>query len=504
MSNLSRKKAFLVSYLSLAVDMISSFLFTPFLVEYLGQSEYGLYSLVGTITSYLLLLDLGVGNAVIRYMSKYRFHNDIKNQKNFLGLITLFYGIIGIIVIILGIFLQKMLPIIFQNGLTIEEINKLQIMFGITMTNAAFTLMISGFDKVIIAFEHFSFSKGINIVKTILRVSISLIALKNGRDAVFLVLINFLITLVFGFVSIMYVLLKIKVTPNFRGFEFGYIKEVLGFSSLVLLQMIATQINTMADKILLGAMASSTFVGVYALGSQIAQYYQSIAGATNGVLMPGVVNLIEKKASPKKLLDEMVNIGRFKLSYLGIIWVVFLLYGQLFINLWIGTENSYNIYLVTAIFMFPMLIFQIQSVGNNILWAKNKFKLQAYLQISISILSIGLIYILIQWNPIIGAAMGSAFSMFVCDIVVMNIMLNKILSISMKDYYYQVFDKIGLSLVVSFLVGIFIGKLSFAGWSGLITKCSLTVICYFILMNIYGLNESEKRTIEKLFKKVRL
>ena len=36
------------------------------------QSEYGLYSLVTSVISYLTILDFGFGNAIIIYTTKYR------------------------------------------------------------------------------------------------------------------------------------------------------------------------------------------------------------------------------------------------------------------------------------------------------------------------------------------------------------------------------------------------------------------------------------------------
>ena len=61
----------ILSYIVLGLNMIIGVLYTPILTSKLGQSEYGLYSLVSTIISYLTVLDFGFGNAIIIYTSKY-------------------------------------------------------------------------------------------------------------------------------------------------------------------------------------------------------------------------------------------------------------------------------------------------------------------------------------------------------------------------------------------------------------------------------------------------
>ena len=73
---MNRKTGVILSYVLLIVEIFSTLLFTPFLIRSLGQAEYGIYQLVISITAYLALLDLGVGNSVIRYIAKYRANND--------------------------------------------------------------------------------------------------------------------------------------------------------------------------------------------------------------------------------------------------------------------------------------------------------------------------------------------------------------------------------------------------------------------------------------------
>ena len=69
---MSRKKGVILSYVGLIIDILSGMIYVPFLLRSLGQAEYGIYNLTTTISSYLLLLDLGIGNALVRYMAKYR------------------------------------------------------------------------------------------------------------------------------------------------------------------------------------------------------------------------------------------------------------------------------------------------------------------------------------------------------------------------------------------------------------------------------------------------
>ena len=61
----------ILSYLIIVLNMVIGIVYTPILTTKLGQSEYGLYSLVSTIISYLTVLDFGFGNAIIIYTSRF-------------------------------------------------------------------------------------------------------------------------------------------------------------------------------------------------------------------------------------------------------------------------------------------------------------------------------------------------------------------------------------------------------------------------------------------------
>ena len=70
--NSERKHGVVLSYVSIITNTLVQLLYTPFLTKMLGQSEYGLYSIVASIIGYLTVLDLGFGNAIVDSTAKYR------------------------------------------------------------------------------------------------------------------------------------------------------------------------------------------------------------------------------------------------------------------------------------------------------------------------------------------------------------------------------------------------------------------------------------------------
>ena len=95
-----RKIGAILGYINMAINILVSFLCIPLMLKYMGQSEYGLYSLVASVIAYLSVLDLGFGNAMVRFVSK--SSTDEKEVKKINGLFLFLYIIIGIIALIIG------------------------------------------------------------------------------------------------------------------------------------------------------------------------------------------------------------------------------------------------------------------------------------------------------------------------------------------------------------------------------------------------------------------
>ena len=499
----ARKKGAVLSYVLMFAEILSSLFFTPFLIRSFGQSEYGVYSLVSSITSYLYLFDLGGGNAVIRYMAKYRVLDDKKKQSDFLSVILVFYAVIGIVIVIFGFILQHNFSAVFGIGLSGEEIQRAKIMFTITMINAAVTLCFTPFQKTIFAFERYVFSKTTDIIRIVLRVAISFLVLHLGGKGISIVTVNLVLTLLFSLMMVLYHFAVIKIKPSVGKIDIHFVKEIASYSGIVFIQMIATQLNKMADQVIIGMLvaSSSAIIGVYAIGAQLANYFESMASSVNGILMPGVVRLVEAQPKPKEFENEMIRIGRMIFMLLSVIYLIFLFFGHDFISLWAGDKNE-QAYYVGAIVMFPMMFHLSQSIGAQMLWAMNRHKGQAILQIIVAVLNIFLTIIMIRWNPLFGATIATGITYFIGNVVIQNIVFTKEIGISMLAYYKGLFKGIWLCLLLSALSGFVMHLFALQGWLGLVINCSVMLTMYVAGMCMIGMNQQERELLFSVIKKV--
>ena len=109
------KAGAVLNYTIIGLNSLVGLLYTPYMLRMMGQSEYGLYSLVASIISYLTILDFGLGNAIVRYTAKYIAEGKKQEQYQLFGMFLLFYLAIGVVVLGAGFWLYSNVYTLFGN-----------------------------------------------------------------------------------------------------------------------------------------------------------------------------------------------------------------------------------------------------------------------------------------------------------------------------------------------------------------------------------------------------
>lgn len=164
-----RRIGAILSYFSIVANTVIQLLYTPLLVRMLGQSDYGLFSLVSSIIGYLTVLDLGFGNAIIVYTSKYRTQKRYEELKKLHGMFKVVFYIIGIFSGLLGLVLYFNVDSFFAKSMTDVEVQKMRIMMLILTFNLVVTFSFSLYNSIISAYEKFIYQKALAILNSVLK-----------------------------------------------------------------------------------------------------------------------------------------------------------------------------------------------------------------------------------------------------------------------------------------------------------------------------------------------
>lgn len=426
-----------LSYVSIALNNIIGLLYTPFMLRMMGQSEYGLYSLVASVVAYLTILDLGFGNAIVRYTAKFRAEGKIREQYEMFGMFFLLYIGIGILSLLVGLVLYFNIDYLFDATMNEGELYKIRIMMLLMIFNLAFTFPMSIWGAIITAYENFVFQKLVGIVRVILNSLVMIMMLLMGYRAIGMVVVTTIFNVVTLLINYWYCKRELKIQVRFGHFRWGFFKEVSVYSFWIFLNAIMDRIYWSTGQFVLGVFKGAATVAVYAVAIQLQAIYMGFSTAISGVFLPKVTAMVTKENNEKAISDLFIRTGRIQYIIMAFILTGFIVFGKSFICLWAGAEYE-DAYRIALCFFIPLTVPLIQNLGITILQARNQMKFRSTLYVVIAVASLCISVPLAKLYGGIGCAVGTALALIVGQIFVMNIYYHRIIHIDILKFWKEI------------------------------------------------------------------
>ena len=475
-------------------------LYVPLLLRGIGQSEYGLYQLVGSVVAYVSIMESLLSSGVLRFYCKYKALNDETMMENTLAIAKCIYSVFAVVVAIIGVGLIFVFPMFYQSSLAVLEIKESQFIIALLILNIIVNLTNYVYSAAIIANEKFIFLKILDICSILAQPIVILIFVKRFPYALTIVSIQVTVSIIVVVIRRIFFNRNLKLKIVYHGWDKQLSRNIMIFSLGVFFAALADQFFWKADQIILGKMYGSAIVAVYAIGSQIYTCYMSIGTAVSSVFMPKISRIYNNGNHSVELSDIFCKVGRLSFFICAAILSGFVLFGQEFIALWAG-ENYGDAYWVALIVMIPFTIDIIQNIGLTILQVMDKYSFRGKMYLVIAIVNVLFTVLLAKFYGGIGAAIATAVSMFLGNGVVMNIYYAKFASLNIRRFWIEIL-KMTPSICIILIIGNFIKYITvYNEWLTLIIHLAIFVILYVIVLFFFGVNENEKKMIRSIFEK---
>lgn len=466
-------------------DFIVFLFFTPFLISSLGQSEYGVYSLMGALVGSLAVLDRNFSNAVTKHIIIHRTDNRQNKEIDFISKYLVINGTIALICLATGFLLFPFLSLMFGIGLTSEELVTAKTIYIISLISVSISFVSSPFYSYVRGYEKYKCINAITFIRLILKVGLLSILFLLGFKAITVVAIDALLNLCTGMFFLIFSLKKLNIKIKLVKFDIQFLKHLTSHSLSMFLGSIVNLFYWRIGLLILGSSLGSVAVAVYSIGILLVNYYQYFSEGIYNKVFPTIEKMVITESSGEELTKYCSKIGRLQFFLLGGILLGFLLFGKEFIILWLGFdyEASYWISLVLLV-----------------LRVKRRERLRTTLQLSTLILGVILGLILNSFYGIIGMAVGIAIAVIVLNWIIINFLYVKVFNFNFFLFLKQLV-KIIPSMCVSLLLSLPLYFWSFQSWGTFLCKCILFLMIYVSFFWIMGANHSEKVFLKSLIRK---
>lgn len=492
----------LVSYFTVAFNMLAGLIYTPWMISKIGQENYGLYTLATSLIT-MFVMDFGMGAAVSRFVSKYNALGDRQAVQNFLGLVYKLYLSIDAIIFAVLFVLYFFIDNIYQN-LTADEIQTFKGLYIIVGLFSVISFPFSNLNGILTSYEKFVPLKMCDLFNKCVIIVAMVCALLAGYGVFALVTVNAAVGLVTICLKLFVIHFQTTARVNFRYFDKSLLKEIFGFSIWTTVGSIMQRLVFNITPSIIAAVSStgSAGVAVFGLASTIEGYVYTIATAINGMFMPRISRIVYGEKKEEDLLALMIRIGRLQVMIVGLMVIGFVALGKSFvIEIWNKPDFSLSYY-CAVLLILPSLFYLPMQIANTAIIVENKVRLQAFVFIAMGLVNVVCSLVLSHFFGAIGASLSILIA-YTVRTLLMGYVYHKVLKLNMLVFVKQTFLKLSPQLLIALLVGIACEifnpvtnvYLRF-GMNGVIL-----VGVYFVLMWLTGFNAYEKQLLFSPVKK---
>jgi len=348
-----------------------SFFLSPFVVHHLGNTAYGVWTLLAALVGYLGLLDFGVRGAVTRYVAHHHPAGDNEGCSSIVSAGMVMFGMLGIVAILLSVVFAFLSPIVFNIPESlVKDTRIICVVGGLTI---AITLVGAVFGGVITGLQRFDVSSGIEILVTAIRTVAIVLALLEGYGLVPLAFINLAASVLNGFATWtvahkLYPELRLR----FRIPLLPHMRAILSFSMLLSAMQIFGAVIYYSDALIIAMFLPISSVTFFAIAGNLCEYAKQLASAVSVVMTPRVSALAS--IGSKTVREEILDAARLATLITTPIAATFWFRGESFINLWMGAEYGPASGEVLRILAFVVLLWGARAVATASIIGVNRHR----------------------------------------------------------------------------------------------------------------------------------
>lgn len=498
------KIGIILNYINIGLGNLIPIFYTPIMLALLGQSEYGLYKLSSSVTSYLSLISLGIGSAVTRYLIKYRAEGDKDAEEKILGLFMIIFQIIAVATFVIGVILTFNLDIWYGNSLTDTQLTRMRILVFVMVCNMAISFSVSPYISVVNAHEKFIFLQCMNILSTCIAPLLNLVVLWLGYASIGMAVSSLAMNVVVRFCYLVYIRKTLKIRAQYKDMPTHLLREILTFSFWVFVGNIVGQLYNATDTVMIGALPAlaTTGVAVYNIGGTFNQVVFSMTTGISSLISPKANRLVFSGASNKELTDLAIQVGRIQCYIITLIVTGFIAFGRPFIQFYAG-KGYEDSYWVAILMMIPNMIPLVQSVCLSIIVAQNRHRFRSLVYLGIAIVNVIGTWILMQYMGIIGAALMTGVALVIGQGFVMNWYYCKRTGLDIKRFWKSM-GKIYILPVLLCIVTLCISQyIDFYNIGYMMIGIIVYTFVYAVLNFLFVMNDYEKCLVMAPIQKIR-
>ena len=484
--------------MSQMMNMLVPFIMRSVILNFLGVEYLGLSGLFRSIFSILNLAELGVGSAMVFSMYKPIAEDDSETICALMKMYRLFYRIIGLVILIIGLFLTPFLPNLIDGEIT-ADVN-LYVLYFMSLGSTVLSYWLFAYKNSLLnAHQRGDIGSKVAMIVHLVEYALKILVLVLTRNYYLYLVIQIVAQVT---VNILVALRVNKIYPNYspRGNlpkekMLSIAKRVRDLFTSNFSYVISNSADTLVISSFLGLTVLAIYQNYYFIISSLKTMIEVIVGAC----IAGIGNSIVTESPEKnyKDLKKMTILFGWLMSIAG---SMLLCMYQPFMQIWMGEKNMLEFgYVICFVVYFYSI--GMNKVINMFKDAAGIWKIDKWRPLTAALVNLGLNLATVKWLGLYGVLLSTVVSIVLIQIP--WLFYNLFRAVFPHEHlweYVRIYCGIVVVELICCITSWFVSSwIDLGVWPTLfINACISFVIPNIIFFAVYGRNEMFKESVVQI------
>jgi O-antigen/teichoic acid export membrane protein len=396
------------SWAGLALNIAVGFFLSPYILHHLGDDAFGLWVLIFSLTGYYGLFDFGIRSSLIRYVSAFQAANDKEQVTRLINTSLFSYSCLGLFLLIPTVVGMFFVDRIFHIPPGFEHQTRILFLMVGTCLALGFPLGISG--GILEGLQKFYLLNWTNIVATLFRAVLVVMALRRGYGLLTVALITMGLPLLTSAVRVVIAQRLLPISYGWKYVSRDSFRQMANYGSVTFMIMVAFRLRFKTDAVIIGTFLSASAITYFSVGGRLVDYASEVINSLAQIFTP-MSSHFHAAGDYDRLREIFVTGNRACALIMFPLSVALIVMGKSVIEAWVGPRYVSS-YIVLLILLIPSTLYYAQSTSNRILFGMSLHKSLGIIVLLEGLANVLLSIALIRPLGIVGDAIGTAIPMF--------------------------------------------------------------------------------------------
>jgi len=187
------------SWFALGVNVLVGIFLSPYILHRLGDTAFGLWILIFSLTGYYGLFDLGIRSSIVRYVARFAATREQEELDRLVSTALASYSCIGMLTMLITLVVAWFVTAIFK--IPLEFLTTARWLLLIVGAAVSLGFPFAVFSGILEGLQRFYLLNFTSISATLLRALLIVVALRDGRGLLTVALITVCMPLLGGLIN---------------------------------------------------------------------------------------------------------------------------------------------------------------------------------------------------------------------------------------------------------------------------------------------------------------